>query len=361
MSFFYALSIVLYSFYKVFCLKDYVFKKARIFVKENKLKANIVFPESSDSRVLKAAIVVLQKNLADSIILIGKKDTVINSLKEFSNCNDILGRIEVVDPNSFPYIEMYLDEYWSLQKLKGVTKQSLKTQVLDEITFAMLMVRFGYAKSCVCGAISTSAKVLSNALRIIPKLEGVKIISSFMIMDTLCTARNVDFCFGYNGILFFADCSVVVNPNSLELAEIALQSAKSFKDILNAKPKVALLSFSTKGSSSAKETEKVKDALNIVRNKESDLLIDGELQLDSAIIKDVAEKKCRESLVAGSANVLIFPNLDAGNIGYKLVERFAFAKAYGPFLQGFSKPISDLSRGCSVDEIVFASALMISI
>lgn len=352
---------MLYSFYKVFCLKDYVFKKARIFAKENKLKANIVFPESSDSRVLKAAIVVLQKNLADSIILIGKKDTVINSLKEFSNCNDILGRIEVVDPNSFPDIEMYLDEYWSLQKLKGVTKQSLKTQVLDEITFAMLMVRFGYAKSCVCGAVSTSAKVLSNALRIIPKLEGVKIISSFMIMDTLCTARNVDFCFGHNGILFFADCSVVVNPNSLELAEIALQSAKSFKDILNAKPKVALLSFSTKGSSSAKETEKVKNALNIVRNKESDLLIDGELQLDSAIIKDVAEKKCRESLVAGSANVLIFPNLDAGNIGYKLVERFAFAKAYGPFLQGFSKPISDLSRGCSVDEIVFASALMISI
>ncbi|PRR33886.1 phosphate acetyltransferase [Borreliella burgdorferi] len=352
---------MLYSFYKVFCLKDYVFKKARIFAKENKLKANIVFPESSDSRVLKAAIVILQKNLADSIILIGKKDTVINSLKEFSNCNDILGRIEVVDPNSFPDIEMYLDEYWSLQKLKGVTKQSLKTQVLDEITFAMLMVRFGYAKSCVCGAVSTSAKVLSNALRIIPKLEGVKIISSFMIMDTLCTARNVDFCFGHNGILFFADCSVVVNPNSLELAEIALQSAKSFKDILNAKPKVALLSFSTKGSSSAKETEKVKNALNIVRNKESDLLIDGELQLDSAIIKDVAEKKCRESLVAGSANVLIFPNLDAGNIGYKLVERFAFAKAYGPFLQGFSKPISDLSRGCSVDEIVFASALMISI
>ncbi|EEE18220.1 phosphate acetyltransferase [Borreliella burgdorferi] len=351
----------MYSFYKVFCLKDYVFKKARIFVKENKLKANIVFPESSDSRVLKAAIVILQKNLADSIILIGKKDTVINSLKEFSNCNDILGRIEVVDPNSFPDIEMYLDEYWSLQKLKEVTKQSLKTQVLDEITFAMLMVRFGYAKSCVCGAVSTSAKVLSNALRIIPKLEGVKIISSFMIMDTLCTARNVDFCFGHNGILFFADCSVVVNPNSLELAEIALQSAKSFKDILNAKPKVALLSFSTKGSSSAKETEKVKNALNIVRNKESDLLIDGELQLDSAIIKDVAEKKCRESLVAGSANVLIFPNLDAGNIGYKLVERFAFAKAYGPFLQGFSKPISDLSRGCSVDEIVFASALMISI
>nr|WP_269145726.1 phosphate acetyltransferase [Borreliella burgdorferi] len=351
----------MYSFYKVFCLKEYVFKKARIFVKENKLKANIVFPESSDSRVLKAAIVILQKNLADSIILIGKKDTVINSLKEFSNCNDILGRIEVVDPNSFPDIEMYLDEYWSLQKLKEVTKQSLKTQVLDEITFAMLMVRFGYAKSCVCGAVSTSAKVLSNALRIIPKLEGVKIISSFMIMDTLCTARNVDFCFGHNGILFFADCSVVVNPNSLELAEIALQSAKSFKDILNAKPKVALLSFSTKGSSSAKETEKVKNALNIVRNKESDLLIDGELQLDSAIIKDVAEKKCRESLVAGSANVLIFPNLDAGNIGYKLVERFAFAKAYGPFLQGFSKPIGDLSRGCSVDEIVFASALMISI
>lgn len=229
---------MLYSFYKVFCLKDYVFKKARIFVKENKLKANIVFPESSDSRVLKAAIVILQKNLADSIILIGKKDTVINSLKEFSNCNDILGRIEVVDPNSFPDIEMYLDEYWSLQKLKEVTKQSLKTQVLDEITFAMLMVRFGYAKSCVCGAVSTSAKVLSNALRIIPKLEGVKIISSFMIMDTLCTARNVDFCFGHNGILFFADCSVVVNPNSLELAEIALQSAKSFKDILNAKPKL---------------------------------------------------------------------------------------------------------------------------
>ncbi|WKC79963.1 phosphate acetyltransferase [Borreliella tanukii] len=346
----------------MFCLKDYVFKKAKIFVKENKYKASVVFPESGDSRVLKAAVVILQRNLANSIILIGKKDPVINSLKEFSNCNNILERIEVVDPNSFPDIEMYLDEYLSLLKLKGVgaTKQSLKTQVLDEITFAMLMVRLGYAKSCVCGAISTSAKVLSNALRIIPKLDDVKIVSSFMIMDTSSIARNVDFCFGHNGILFFADCSVVVNPNSLELAEIALQSAKSFKDILNAEPKVALLSFSTKGSSNARETEKVKNALNIVKNKESDLLIDGELQLDSAIIKSVAEKKCRESLVAGSANVLIFPNLDSGNIGYKLVERFAFAKAYGPFLQGFSKPISDLSRGCSVDEIVFASALMIS-
>ncbi|WP_215539447.1 phosphate acetyltransferase [Borreliella bavariensis] len=345
----------------MFCLKDYVFNKAKIFVKENKFKASIVFPESSDSRVLKAAVIVLQKNLANSVILLGKKDPVINSLKEFSNCNNILERIEVIDPHSFPDIEMYLDEYWSLLKLKGVTKQSLKTQVLDEITFAMLMVRFGYVKSCVCGAISTSAEVLSNALRIIPKLDGVKIVSSFMIMDTLNIARNVDFCFGHNGILFFADCSLVVNPNSLELAEIALQSAKSFKDILNAKPKVALLSFSTKGSSNAREAEKVKNAFNIIRNKESDLLIDGELQLDSAIIKDVAEKKCSESLVAGSANVLIFPNLDAGNIGYKLVERFAFAKAYGPFLQGLSKPISDLSRGCSVDEIVFASALMIGI
>ncbi|MBB6042576.1 phosphate acetyltransferase [Borreliella yangtzensis] len=344
----------------MFCLKDYIFKRAEIFVKENKFNASIVYPESSDSRVLRAAVIVLQENLASSIIFIGKKDPVINSLKEFSNCNSILERIEVVDPNSFKDIEMYLDEYWSLLKLKGVTKKSLKVQVLDEITFAMLMVRLGYAKSCVCGAISTSAKVLSNALRIIPKLNDVNIISSFMIMDTLNIVRNVDFCFGHNGILFFADCSVVVNPNSLELAEIALQSAKSFKDILNVKPKVALLSFSTKGSSNAKETEKVKSALNIVKNKESDLLVDGELQLDSAIIKNVAEKKCRESLVAGSANVLIFPNLDAGNIGYKLVERFAFAKAYGPFLQGFSKPISDLSRGCSVDEIVFASALMIS-
>ncbi|WNY68779.1 phosphate acetyltransferase [Borreliella lusitaniae] len=345
----------------MFCLKNYIFNKAKIFVKENKLKASLVFPESSDSRVLKAAVVVLQENLASSIILIGKKDRVFNSLKEFSNCKNILERIEVVDPNFFPDIEMYLDEYWSLLKFKGVTKQGLKAQVLDEIIFAMLMVRLGYVKSCVCGAISTSAKVLSNALRIIPKLDSVKVISSFMIMDTLNIACNVDFCFGHNGILFFADCSVVVNPNSLELAEIALQSAKSFKDILNAKPKVALLSFSTKGSSNARETEKVKNALNIIKNKDSDLLIDGELQLDSAIIKSVAEKKCRESPVAGLANVLIFPNLDAGNIGYKLVERFAFAKAYGPFLQGFSKPISDLSRGCSVDDIVFASALMISI
>ncbi|WKC88244.1 phosphate acetyltransferase [Borreliella japonica] len=352
---------MLYSFYKVFCLKDYVFKKAKVFVKENKFKASVVFPESSDSRILKATVIILQKNLANSVILIGKKDSVINSLKEFSNCNNILERIEVVDPNSFPDIEMYLDEYWSLLKLKGATKQSLRAQVLDEITFAMLMVRFGYVKSCVCGAISTSAKVLSNALRIIPRVDDVKIISSFMIIDTSNNVRNVDFCFGHNGILFFADCSVVVNPNSLELAEIALQSAKSFKDILNAKPKVALLSFSTKGSSNAREIEKVKNALNIVKNKESDLLIDGELQLDSAISRNVAEKKCRESLVAGSANVLIFPNLDAGNIGYKLVERFAFAKAYGPFLQGFSKPISDLSRGCSVDEIVFASALMMSV
>ena len=206
-----------------------------------------------------------------------------------------------------------------------------RVEILDEIIFSMMMVRLGDVKTCVCGSLSSSTKVLRSALTVLPKLKETKLISSFMLMDTGDNCNMNKTCFGHEGILLFADCAVVINPSCIELAEIAMQSADSFKNIFKEEPKVALLSFSTKGSAYSMEVKKVQCALEIVKSRCKDLLIDGEFQLDAALIKNIADKKCGDSLVAGAANILIFPSLESGNIGYKLVERLAFAKAYGPF------------------------------
>ncbi|AWG42953.1 phosphate acetyltransferase [Candidatus Borreliella tachyglossi] len=345
----------------LFNFKEYVFGRARKVVMENRDKASIVFPESSDIRILEATIELLKEKLAGLVVLIGSKDEIFKSLKEFvSPRDDILAMVEVIDPNSFSGFNRYLDEYFNLRRKKGLAFNKAREEILNEIAFSMMMVRLGEVKTCVCGSLTSSAKVLRSALTILPKLKDTKLVSSFMLMNTGndCSLTRAS-CFGHGGVLLFSDCAVVVSPDSLELAEIAIQSANSFKNIFDAEPRVALLSFSTKGSSHSMEVEKVQCALKIVKSKCKDLLIDGELQLDAALIKSVAEKKCGDSVVAGDANVLIFPSLESGNIGYKLVERLSFTKAYGPFLQGFENPVSDLSRGCSVDDIVLTSALMI--
>ncbi|WP_024653451.1 phosphate acetyltransferase [Borrelia persica] len=343
-----------------FNFKDYVYCRAKKIVMDKREQASVVFPESVDIRVLKATINILREGLAGLVVLIGVRDKVLRRLKELVGFrDDILDKVEIVDPSSFTDFDRYLDEYLSLRHNKQLAVKRAKEELLDEIVFSMMMVRLGDVKTCVCGALASSAKVLRTVFRILPKLRGTKFVSSFMIMDTRNICGQFETCVGYEGILMFADCAVIINPDSMQLAEIAIQSANSFKNIFNQEPRVALLSFSTKGSANSLEVEKVRDALNIVKSKCSDLLIDGEFQLDAALVKSVAEKKCSTSSVAGIANVLIFPNLDSGNIGYKLVERLAFAKAYGPFLQGLRDPVSDLSRGCSVDDIVLASALMI--
>ncbi|AAX17093.1 phosphate acetyltransferase [Borrelia hermsii] len=343
-----------------FNFKDYVCGRAKRIVMEKGDRASIVFPESMDDRILKATIYILKEKLAGLVVLIGCKDKVFRRLKEFVGFSgDILEMIRVIEPNSFKDFNRYLDEYLSLRYSKTLTLSKAREELLDEIVFSMMMVRLGEVKTCVCGALASSAKVLRSVFGILPKLKETKCISSFMIMDTGNDFGRFETCFGYEGILMFADCAVIINPDSMQLAEIAIQSANSFKNIFSAEPKVALLSFSTKGSAHSVEVEKVRCALDIVKKKCINLLIDGELQIDAALVKSVAEKKCSDSLVAGAANVLIFPNLEAGNIGYKLVERLAFAKAYGPFLQGLKNPVSDLSRGCSVDDIVLTSALMI--
>nr|WMW27257.1 hypothetical protein MHINFGKF_00031 [Borrelia puertoricensis] len=217
----------------------------------------------------------------------------INNLHLLGSRNDILEMVRVVDPNSFKDFNRYLDEYFSLQHNRELTLKQAREELLDEIAFSMMMVRLGEVKTCVCGALVSSSKVLRSVFKILPKLEETNFISSFMIMDTGNDLGRFETCFGYEGILMFADCAVIINPDALQLAEIAIQSANSFKNIFNAEPKVALLSFSTKGSANSLEVEKVKCALELVKSKCSDLLIDGELQIDAALVKGVAEKKCR--------------------------------------------------------------------
>ncbi|WKC58139.1 phosphate acetyltransferase [Borrelia sp. P9F1] len=345
----------------VFNFKDYVFGKAREEVIRNGSKASVVFPESSDVRILQATIEILKERLAGLVILIGKRDRVLKNLRELVGFgDDISEMIRVIDPNSYEGLDRYLDEYLKLRQSKGLALGKARVEILDEVSFSMMMVRLREVKTCVCGSLRSSDKVLRSALAILPRLRENKLVSSFTLIDTDGSYGVNKTCFGHEGILLFADCALVINPTCTELAEIAIQSANSFRNIFKkAEPKIALLSFSTKGSAYSTEVEKVKRALEIAKSRHKDLIIDGELQLDAALVKSIADKKCSDSIVAGAANILIFPNLAAGNIGYKLVERLAFARAYGPFLQGVKTPVSDLSRGCSVDDIVLASALMI--
>ena len=313
-----------------------------------KLDKTIVLPEVSDPRTLKAAELITRSRLA-RIILVGAPSDV---EKFAQKASADISKCTVVDPAAHPKTAQYAAAYQERMKHRSVSADDAINAVkTDACVFAGMMVSSGDADGMVMGAINTTAQTIRVAIHCIGLAKDTSLISSFFIMVTKSPE------FGENGTLFFADCGVVPNPNSEELATIAISTANSFRKLLYADPRIAMLSFSTKGSARHPDCDKVISATNIVKARHPDLLVDGELQLDAAIVPSVAKKKAPDSSIEGEANILIFPDLDAGNIGYKLTQRLGQAQAIGPILQGTARPINDLSRGCSVEDIVNVTAI----
>lgn len=317
---------------------------------KEKAKKNIktiVLPESTDLRVLEAVDIICKEKFA-KVVLIGDKEEI---LKKASENKFDISKSEIIDPKNSENYNKYVNEFYELRKHKGITLEQAKQILLDPIYYGVMMVKLNDADGLVSGAIHSTADTLRPALQILKTAPNTKLVSAFFIMEV----PNCNL--GENGTFIFGDCGLNKNPNSEELSEIAISSAKSFKQLIAKEPKVAMLSYSTYGSAKSEQIDIVKNATDLVRKKEPNILIDGELQLDAAIVEEVAKIKAKDSKVAGQANTLIFPNLDAGNIGYKLVQRLAKAEAYGPLCQGIAKPVNDLSRGCSAQDIVGVVAI----
>ena len=317
---------------------------------KNKAKQNIktiILTESEDKRVLEAAQKVKSEGFA-KIILIGKEVEAIKLAKE--NNIDISG-IEIIAPEKSEKFEEYANAFYELRKAKGITIEDARRIVKDNMYFGTMMVKLGDADGLVSGACHSTANTLRPALQILKTAPGTKLVSAFFLM----VVPNCEY--GENGIFVFGDSGLVENPTPEELSEIAISSSKSFKQLTGKEPKVAMLSYSTYGSAHSELTEKVIEGTKLLKEKMPDLICDGELQLDAAIIPEIAASKAPGSPVKGEANTLIFPNLDAGNIGYKLVQRLAKAEAYGPLCQGIAKPVNDLSRGCNSDDIAGVVAI----
>lgn len=312
------------------------------------IQKKIILPEASDERVLKAASLIKEDGFA-TIVLVGDKASIQNHAAE---CGFDIDGIEILDPKTFPEFDALSEAFYELRKAKGMTKEKAKELLLtDELYFANMLVKMGYADGIVSGAIHSTADTLRPALQIIKVAPGVKVASCFLLMDV----PNCEH--GENGIFIYSDCGMIQNPTSDELVEIAAESAKTFELLVDAKPVVAFLSHSTFGSSHCSDVDKVVTAVKKAKTLYPDIEMDGELQFDAAVVPSVAEIKAPNSPVAGKANVLIFPDLDAGNIGYKITERLAHAKAYGPVSQGLAKPVNDLSRGCCAEDIVGVVAI----
>ena len=309
-------------------------------------KKTIVLPESEDRRTYEAAAKILKEGIAN-IILVGTDEDV----KKHGEGLDLTG-IQVVDPATSDKTAAYIDKLVELRSKKGLTPEQAKEILLNQyLYYGVMMVKMGDADGMVSGACHSTADTLRPCLQILKTKPGTKLVSAFFLMEV----PNCEF--GENGTFVFADCGLNQDPNPEELAAIAASSAESFRSLVGAEPKVAFLSHSTKGSAKHALVDKVVEATKIAREQNPDLKLDGEMQLDAAIVPSVGEAKAPGSEVAGHANVLIFPNLDAGNIGYKLVQRLAKAEAYGPVTQGIAAPVNDLSRGCSADDIVGVVAI----
>ena len=309
-------------------------------------KKTIVLPESEDRRTYEAAAKILKEGIAD-IILVGTEEDV----KKNGEGLDLTG-IKVVDPATSDRTAAYIDKLVELRSKKGMTPEQAKEILLNQyLYYGVMMVKMGDADGMVSGACHSTADTLRPCLQILKTKPGTKLVSAFFLMEV----PNCEF--GENGTFVFADCGLNQDPTPEELAAIAASSAESFRSLVGAEPKVAFLSHSTKGSAKHALVDKVVEATKIAKEQNPDLKLDGEMQLDAAIVPSVGAAKAPDSDVAGKANVLIFPNLDAGNIGYKLVQRLAKAEAYGPVTQGIAAPVNDLSRGCSANDIVGVVAI----
>jgi len=312
--------------------------------KAKKDPRRIVLPEGDEPRVLLAAQIAAKEKIAIPIILGNKLQ-----VEKIAKINLLsLKDIEIIEPEKFPDLKRIAGALYELRKNKDFQKEDeAKEFILKELVyFGALMTRLGMADGFVAGASHTTSSVARAAIHCMEIDPNIKIVSSSFIME-------LENCpYGENGLFIFADCGIVPNPNAEQLAGIAISSSNMMKNLFNITPRVALLSYSTKGSAKGESVDKVVKALEIVRGKAKGLIIDGEFQLDAAIIPEVARIKLSDNPVAGKANVLVFPNLDAGNICYKMVQRLGKARAVGPLLQGLTKPASDLSRGCSVEDIV---------
>ncbi len=308
----------------------------------------IVLPESEDIRVLQAAQMITNEHIAN-IILIGDTEEI---QEKASKENIDLTGVNIINPATFSNFSKYANDLYELRKNKGMTLEQAKKLLKENSRyFATMMVKEEAADGFVSGASHPTSDTLKPALQILKTAPNTKLVSAFFIM----VLQNKNF--GEEGTFIFADCGLNEYPDADALSEIAISSAKSFKELIGKEPKVAMLSYSTYGSASSPLTEKVVEATALLRSKVPDLICDGEIQLDAAIIPEVAELKAPNSKLKGKANILIFPDLDAGNIGYKLTQRFGNAEAYGPLCQGTSKPVNDLSRGCSANDIVGVVAI----
>ncbi|OHB29919.1 MAG: phosphate acetyltransferase [Desulfuromonadaceae bacterium GWC2_58_13] len=309
----------------------------------------VVLPEGYDDRMVQAAGQIVKDGLA-RVVLLGSPDTL---QKKATELGASLAGVTLLDPKNSPKLGEYVDELVQLRKKKGLSREEAEKLLTgeDNLYYGAMMVRKGDAGGAVAGAYNTTGDVLRAAFQVVGTAPGINTVSSVFLMVTKTPE------FGENGVICFADCAVNPNPDAQALAEIAVSTASSCKSFLGVDARVAMLSFSTKGSAKHEDADKVLKALEIAKGIAPDLQIDGELQADAALLPKVGAKKAPGSTVAGKANTLIFPDLDSGNIGYKLVERLAGAEAVGPIIQGLAKPVNDLSRGCSVDDIVSVSAI----
>ncbi len=320
---------------------DTVYAKARAAHKR------IVLPEADDVRTVVAAQKILELGLSE-VVLVNSVDKIEAACKE-SGAN--VSGCRIVDPATSDLRDKFISQFYEMRKAKGMTEDKAAQIMLDPLYFGCMMVNADEADGQVSGATHSTADTVRPALQILRTAPGCKMVSSFFVMIV------PDCEYGENGVFIYADCGLVINPNAEELAEIAIQSAATMNSLLGFEARVAMLCFSTKGSASDPIADKVIEATRIAKERRPDILLDGELQGDAALVEWIGQKKSPGSPVAGKANVLIFPDLNAGNICYKLTERLAKAEAYGPVLQGLRRPVNDLSRGCDANDIVNVAAI----